>query len=115
MDLFGNVTACATAKRENAIASRALPRAKDSKRDPAPRWMEPGPMIDKELRALYAAPAGETEPQRLARLKLIAREKARFKANAKRGAGELHRRKAGALGMKTGWAEMVNAKWIGEE
>ena len=112
MDLFGNVTACATAKRENAIASRALPRAKDSKRDPAPRWMEPGPMIDKELRALYAAPAGETEPQRLARLKLIAREKARFKANAKRGAGELHRRKAGALGMKTGWAEMVNAKYL---
>ena len=112
MDLFGNVSACATAKRENAIASRALPRAKDTKRDPAPRWMEPGPMVDKELRALFTAPAGETEPQRLARLKLIAREKARFKANAKRGAGELHRRKAGALGMKTGWVEMVNAKYL---
>ncbi len=112
MDLFGNVTACATAKRENALIVRALPRAYEEGRDPAPRWMPKGPMIDKELLALFTAPTGETEAQRLARLKLIAREKAKFKARAKHGAGELQRRKAGALGMKTGWDEMVNAKYL---
>ena len=115
MDLFGNVIRSRTEKLENAMAVRRLPRAPDAGRDKPAHWVKPEAALPNErVRALYVAPDGETDAQRSNRLKAIAREKSAFRSRAKRDRSYLQSKKARALGMKTGWQEMVLTPYTGE-
>ena len=115
MDLFGQIVRSRTEKYENAMAVRRLPRAPDAGRDQTRhRLPDAVALVNETAKALYVAPVGETADERKARVKAIHREKSQFRSRAKSDARELHKRKARALGLVTGWNEMVNAKYDGE-
>jgi hypothetical protein len=113
MDLFGQVVRSRTEKQENAAALRALPCAPNAKRDPTKhRLPDTVALVNETVKALYVAPVGETADERKARVKAIYREKSQFRSRAKSDARMLHKRKARALGLLTGWNEMVNSKFV---